>query len=132
MALNTARVTTARREARAATQRTSRLVGVKLNSSRMCRSPIPFDGEVAGRQCCHEYSPLGCCAALKMSTNAALRIRTWWAEKAPPGECRAGSWCSVRIARTLTTDLRRPWERPAHDGRLTPPGFAADFGAGGC
>ncbi|MET7427361.1 NF041680 family putative transposase [Dactylosporangium sp. NPDC005555] len=26
----------------------------------------------------------------------------------------------LRLARTLTTDLRRPWERPAPDGRLTP------------
>jgi hypothetical protein len=26
----------------------------------------------------------------------------------------------LRLARTLTTDLRRPWERPATNGRLTP------------
>ncbi len=26
----------------------------------------------------------------------------------------------LRLARTLTTDLRRPWERPTTDGRLTP------------
>jgi DDE superfamily endonuclease len=26
----------------------------------------------------------------------------------------------LRLARTLTTDLRRPWERPTADGRLTP------------
>ncbi|MFC7280272.1 hypothetical protein ACFQS1_40510, partial [Paractinoplanes rhizophilus] len=37
---------------------------------------------------------IGCCAALKMSMSAALRVRTWWCEKTPPGGCRAGSWCS--------------------------------------
>jgi hypothetical protein len=30
------------------------------------------------------------------------------------------AYTQLRLARTLTTDLRRPWERPATDGRLSP------------
>jgi hypothetical protein len=30
------------------------------------------------------------------------------------------AYTQLRLARTLTADLRRPWERPAPDGRLTP------------
>ena len=37
----------------------------------------------------------------------------------------------LRLARDLTADLRRPWERPAPPGRLTPPGSAADSGTSG-
>jgi hypothetical protein len=32
----------------------------------------------------------------------------------------------LRLARSLTADLRRPWERPTDPDRLTPHGFAAD------
>ncbi len=32
----------------------------------------------------------------------------------------AAVYAQLRLARTLTTDLRRPWERPAPPGRLTP------------
>src|SRR5690242_1980639 len=34
----------------------------------------------------------------------------------------------VGLASTLTADLRRPWERPATAGRLTPPESAEEFG----
>ena len=34
----------------------------------------------------------------------------------------------LRLARPLAADLRRPWERPAPPGRLTPPGSAGDLG----
>ena len=34
----------------------------------------------------------------------------------------------LRLARDLTADLRRPWERPAPPGRRTRPGSAADSG----
>ncbi|MGC4855345.1 transposase, partial [Micromonospora sp. DT4] len=30
------------------------------------------------------------------------------------------TYTQLRLARTMTTDLRRPWERPAPPGRLTP------------
>jgi len=38
------------------------------------------------------------------------------------------AYTQPRLARTLTRDLRRPWERPTPPERLTPAGCAAGFG----
>ncbi len=37
------------------------------------------------------------------------------------------AYAQLRLARGLTDDLRRPWERPAPPGRLTQPASAAGF-----
>ena len=37
------------------------------------------------------------------------------------------AYAQLWLARPLTKDLRRPWEKPAQPGRLTQPGSAAGF-----